>query len=519
MSTSVAMSNVTSGFIDLATFDEIDKYMYGGNKASTYFVRETRKSTWFTQIPVCLTKKTGTEGPTFTGPTQAQYEINRHGDYFLNTWVEIQLPRVVVNDPGTNDPAVSPVACDKYIMWTPNLGHNIIANADITFNDQQVNPNGGISSQFLDFWASFTVPTDKAGAYNTMIGNTSDLCTPHTVLPAKTLYIPIPFFYTLDTGVALPMAALPYNVIQVRINYEELSKLLLTVTCPENNEGNQIVNARPTDYHVDGVPRANVWGTYALVSNDERQRMGCAPRDILIEQVQTTGGQGTSLTVTSDPTSLTTELNFSHSVKALMFGMFKTGGSAGLASNLRSNYTTGNYYMGTNGGVYLANNNNDDSTLNGVHYGAGSPIENVSLLYENTNRLCNMTADYFELVNPYYTAVSAPGIVAPHTATPYYTNGNTNINVAPKYASSQTTEGNKGINLYSYSLDFAALDPMGSTNYGKLTHVSLVTKFSRSAREQAHVTDGGNQCYQLSVIAVNNTILRVSGGAMGFAVI
>ena len=30
-----------------------------------------------------------------------------------------------------------------------------------------------------------------------------------------------------------------------------------------------------------------VWANYAIVSNDERKRMACAPRDILIEQVQT----------------------------------------------------------------------------------------------------------------------------------------------------------------------------------------------------------------------------------------
>ena len=47
-------SNVTSGFIDLATYDELEKYMYGGNDATAYFVRETRKATWFTQVPVCL---------------------------------------------------------------------------------------------------------------------------------------------------------------------------------------------------------------------------------------------------------------------------------------------------------------------------------------------------------------------------------------------------------------------------------------------------------------------------------
>jgi hypothetical protein len=45
-------SNLTSGFIDLATYDELEKYMYGGPDATAYFVRETRKSTWFTQIRI-----------------------------------------------------------------------------------------------------------------------------------------------------------------------------------------------------------------------------------------------------------------------------------------------------------------------------------------------------------------------------------------------------------------------------------------------------------------------------------
>ena len=56
---SISTSNVTSGFIDLATFDEIEKYMYGGPDATAYFVRETRKSTWFTQVPVILSRAAG----------------------------------------------------------------------------------------------------------------------------------------------------------------------------------------------------------------------------------------------------------------------------------------------------------------------------------------------------------------------------------------------------------------------------------------------------------------------------
>ena len=52
-------STLTSGFIDLATFDEMEKYSYGGDDATAYFCRETKKSTWFTQIPVVLSKASG----------------------------------------------------------------------------------------------------------------------------------------------------------------------------------------------------------------------------------------------------------------------------------------------------------------------------------------------------------------------------------------------------------------------------------------------------------------------------
>jgi hypothetical protein len=56
---SIQSSNITSGFIDLATYDELEKYMYGCGDAVAYFVRTTCKSTWFTQVPVVLSNASG----------------------------------------------------------------------------------------------------------------------------------------------------------------------------------------------------------------------------------------------------------------------------------------------------------------------------------------------------------------------------------------------------------------------------------------------------------------------------
>jgi hypothetical protein len=128
--------------------------------------------------------------------------------------------------------------------------------------------------------------------------------------------------------------------------------------------------------------------------------------------------------------------------------------------------------------------------------------------------------------------------------------------------------------MYSYSLDFFNLDPMGSTNYGKLTNVSLYINPSQAAVDAASaatllVPQAGQfaaafanpaafdptvycingfafrsacasnaaatigtqvtvynyaiycaqQSFEFVVTAVNNNIVRISGGALGFPVL
>ena len=116
-------SNVTSGFIDLATFDEIEKYLYGGSDATAYFVRETRKSTWFTQVPVVLSRASGT--PAFNQDWSVS--ISRAGDYLLQTWLRLTTPSVTL----TSAAGVG----GKSIRWTRNFMHSIIQECNVTFND------------------------------------------------------------------------------------------------------------------------------------------------------------------------------------------------------------------------------------------------------------------------------------------------------------------------------------------------------------------------------------------------
>ena len=447
-------SNLTSGFIDLATYDEIEKYMYGGPDATTYFVRETRRSTWFTHVPVQLSMGTGnpTLGNSFS------VNISRAGDYLMNCWLRVTLADCVpqntlASTTGTGSSAVTTAAYTQHVSWVKNLGHNLIEEVSLRFNDLEA---AKLNHYVLDFWNEFTVPNGKRDAYATMTGSNPAHFTSGTnkTLKGMTLNIPLPLFFTRDTGVALPTAALPYNEMRMHIKLRSAYQLVVT---KDQTTGN-LRGATANDFSVGPkISDIAVWADYAIVSNEERQKMACAPRDMVIEQFQTNSPNDYSRT-DGNPSF---DIRFSHAIKALMFGVSCEGGDIPFA---HSNYSGSASSAGAHGASF-----GDMS----------SPFSTVSLVYENTNRLANMGADYFTHVCPYYNAPACPD------------------------------EG--GYHLYSYTLDLGNLDPMGSTNYGKLTNVSISPKPNKAA---AAAGSG-----RLVVVAVNNNVIRISGGALGFPVL
>jgi len=225
------------------------------------------------------------------------------------------------------------------------------------------------------------------------------------------------------------------------------------------------------------VGQCQVWSNYAIVSNDERKRMACAPRDILVEQVQTAPLQ--SFTPATN-TQQTFDIRFSHAIKVLFFAVRNVS-----CKSEWSNYTTVSPTISS-------------GVISFTPAGSTDPILQTSLIYENTNRLQQMGSDYFSLVNPWYNAPTIPSVTGYHS--------------------------------YSYSLDFVCLDPLGSTNYGKLTNVSIVPEASADAVANASNAEpyvssntgaryNRGQTFQFIVTAINNNIIRISGGALGFPVL
>ena len=399
-------NSLTKSFVDLATYDEPEKYMYGGETAVTYFVKKVRKSTWFSVAPTVLSISGGNPG---FGQSWG-YKISRAGDYLLRTWLRVQIPSVSLN------PSSVPLGwnfADCGLRWTRNLGHNLIREINISFNDLVAER---MDSFFLDFWAAFTVPAPKRVGYDNMIGNIDELINPCdsslaaasvtpnvTYIPPAVLNLPLPLPFTRDTGIALPTAALPYNEMKIELTVRPITDVLivdaptdLTGTLNGGSAGGVSYGvsypASSTDVLNLSTKTLNIqcFAEYALVSNQERVRMGSCPRDILIEQSQETSPARFNAGTSADRQ----DIRFSYPVKALMFGVRNNS----VASEW-SNYTCASPLVNLSGGAVSG------ITFDSYRY-AVDPIDYVRLYYENDIHF-ELPADYFSLVSPYYAATSA----------------------------------------------------------------------------------------------------------------
>jgi hypothetical protein len=457
-----SQANLTSAFIDLATFDLIEKsYLYEPNTAQSPFVRKIRASSWFSVCPTLLAKSSGT--PDFG--QQWSVNVSRAGDYLLSCWLRMKLPAVSLSVAKAADLA------NYKIRWTKNIMHNIIKEAWVTFNDLIA---FRLDNFFLDNWFQHTVPGGKRNGYENMIGN-SDILTNYTAtsgksIPEAILNLPIPFGFTRHPGCSLPTAALPFNEIRIQFNFRSWDELLILDSTVAGDT--QV----PVSSDLAAVPQlkeCNVWAEYAIVAAEERKIMGSTSRDILVEQVQTTP-QVSWNPVTQN--MMSSDLRISHAVKALFFEVRNK-----TYKNQWSNYTAGSPVPSAVASV----NFNPDYAVD--------PILSTSLLYDNTYRLSEMGSDYFSLIQPFYHC---------------------NSSIPDK----------TGYHAYIYSLMLELIDAYGSTNYGKLTNVSIQTKPTDEAKLAAA---GGNaaagakdsQQYEFVCLAVNHIIIRVAGGSLGFPVV
>lgn len=458
----MSSSTVTAGFIDLATYDELERYLYGGGDSFTYFVKKHRKSTWFTQVITPLTL----QGQPNFGADSVRATISRQADYLTSCFVRVLIPQITFTANGANP--------NLRLRWTKNLMHALVYSAISAFNGLVTFE---VTDYIMDMWSQFTVVGGKRNGYDNMIGNIGPLIDGVAnggILPSVYLNLPMPWWFGVDSGLALPVAALPYNDMTLEFKLRPILELLMVDDLGVVAPGAQQSRAPLEAEIATGNPQLTqfkVWANYVLVSTDERSRMGATPRDLVISQWQ---NNQSGKEMNADSTQ-TCQLLFAHGVQVILFAAKNT-----TYAGQHGNYTAASPVPGAAAVNYFPSN-------------AADPISTASLFYENTAKYDAMGADFYSLVQPWYHAPAIPGETGHH--------------------------------LISYSLDVMSNDPKGSTNFGKLTNVSMQIVPSPLALQgiagAGAVGSGASyvQKFKIYIVAKSYNIVRISGGALGFPIL
>jgi hypothetical protein len=285
--------------------------------------------------------------------------VARNGDLLGNIVVQVALP----------DPSgyiVNPSQYDS-VGYIQSVGNYLIKYVSIEIGAQQIDEQYG---QWMDIWSQLSLTGSQTNGYGQMVGENFNEppWVPYNVSasPGSRLFIPLQFWFCRNPGLAIPLVALQYHEIRLKITLEKFENLVVAVT------GNQYQPIVLTNT----VPQFNsfqIYNNYYYLDTTERRKFAQNPHEYLIEQVQSQTGNIQSLTGDN-----LIRLNLNHPTKELVWVFNRNG------SNAKNNdFTIGN-----------------DLIPNGTP-SQFAPLYNFKLIINGTDRFKERPGEYFRLVQPY----------------------------------------------------------------------------------------------------------------------
>ena len=527
------------GLLQLVSYGAQDIYI-SGNPQITFWKVLYKRHTNFAMESIEVT---------FNG--QADFNkrvtavINRNADLMYRTYVQVVLPAV----------DFATVTQLNRFRWLNYIGHRLIKTVELEIGGQRIDRQYG---DWMQIWTQLSQDIGTVEALNDMLGNVHDLvlmkdrrgyaldascagseltntCAPRAGTPARTLYIPLQFWFCRNPGLAIPLIALQYHEVRINIEFEQW------INCCYYELAN---SSAPTS--IQSLTAASLYIDYIYLDTEERRRFAQQTHEYLIEQLQFTGAES----ITSSSNKI--QLNFNHPVKELVWvvqrdsfvdctplqvfiaevnGMqpfnytddFSTegivmdvlargslatgGGSLAAVPTTAGDGPSGPYMTGglgqpgagpsLNAASWLDTNitagGNDQAIVfedttnyllakvilqSGVRCEGKNPVEVAKLQLNGQDRFTEREGRYFTFVQPFQH----------HTRTP----------TAP------------GICVYSFALKPEEHQPSGTCNFSRIDKATLQLTVSVN-------TVRGGRTAQVRVYAVNYNVLRVMSGMGGLA--
>jgi len=294
---------MAGGLMQLVAYGAQDVYLTG-NPQITFFKVVYRRHTNFSME---ASKVTLNGNPDFG--RHSTVTITRNGDLITEMYL-----MVTVNN-------VQDTTFAGKFAWVRRLGYALIKNIEVQIGGSQIDKHYGT---WMNIWYELTHTTEKELSLKKMIGDVPELtqlADPRangTFKDEYTMYIPLNFWFCRNPGLALPLIALQYHEVRLEIDFNEAAKLCVYTTGFNTNNLS--------------IKDASVLVNYIYLDTEERRRFAQVGHEYLIEQLQFTGSDNVP-TSTSGSTSMSTQLNFNHPTKELIWGI--QGG----------NFTRGNKFL------------------------------------------------------------------------------------------------------------------------------------------------------------------------------
>lgn len=463
--------------------------------------------------------------------------INRNADLMYRTYLQVVLPEINLTTGGSGTFGSTGTATAGF-RWLNYIGHRLVKQVEIEIGGQRIDRQYG---DWMQIWTQLATEAGSVKSFESLIGNTHDLvltkranglaldatcstsettisCVPRKGTPAKTLYVPLQFWFCRNPGLALPLIALQYHEVRVNVDFETWANCQYY----ESEAGKSA--AAPTQ----SLAAASLYVDYVYLDTEERRRFAQQQHEYLIEQVQYTGAES----ITSSSNKI--QLNFNHPVKELLWVVQRdsfvdcsnpawissVGGmqpfnysddfsTDGMIEALLSQAGTGAPPAGgsalatatmplgpgpTQSTSLIGADTQDvngvlefESSVNyllakvildsGIRCDGKNPVEVAKLQLNGQDRFTEREGSYFDKVQPYQHHSRCPST---------------------------------GVNVYSFALKPEEHQPSGSCNFSRIDKATLQLTVSLNT-----VTLG--RTAQVRVYAVNYNVLRVMSGMAGLA--
>lgn len=487
------------------------------------------------------------------GKSSCSALVTRNGDLADKMYLRCKVSLTRTSDSGK-------------MAFVKRLGHAMIKEVKVNIGGQNIEKMTGT---WMDMNYELSRKSTCENSLNVMLGDTEDMTVLSEHNREAILYVPLPFWFSHDSGVAIPLIALQYHEVRVDISFEDASRLVCaTADCSWRAS----------------IDDCQLVTSYVFLDAPERKLMATSSHEYLIRQSQCPGPD------TLSERTKKYRLTFNHPVsfvvwcarlgkyngnhqylayhpKDMDFVKKRTAEMLYLLHLTVAVDTEGGFNVQTSdsGNQYVMNESSSPLlrtvvdqlkssvvlvTAKSETYGQveaelpsnflDNPFGHVEFLDDSWKTIItkelmstpvsqlglNTSHPFYQTLSNQFVAVNMPsnyGVYFDGSSNPVE-EANIQLNGADRFA---VREGNwfnyvvpyesfsntpcDGVNAYSFALSPEESTPTGTINFSRIDYTALYLKLTAEANSNLGADS------TLNVFAVNHNLLRVMSGMGGLA--